>query len=241
MFGEFRPYPPTARRREELRRAGDVPASPALTAAVVLTAALVAASLVGARLAAGVGSMLRWALTEGVVGQGRAGLGDWPAVWGCGRLFSALALAVLAATVAASAVQTELWWRSPLAGRLPLRLTSRRRPTASSGAALGGLVVVAACLCAAGVYLVRAWHQFAPSPTAGAVELVREAQPLVAGFLTALCVLVVAVGVGDLLYRRWLHERRAWMTRSEFVEAMREQEGHPLTLLRRERRRRRRR
>ncbi|MFQ6130604.1 MAG: EscU/YscU/HrcU family type III secretion system export apparatus switch protein [Armatimonadota bacterium] len=241
MFGEFRPYPPTARRREELRLAGDVPASPVLTAAVVLTAAMLSVGLVATRLMGLVGELMGRALTEGVVGWDATGLGDWlAATWSCGRLTLLPGVVALIAACLAGAVQAGLTWRSPLAGRLPLARAARpRRPSGTAGA-LGGTLAVVACMCVAAGYLASGWRELLLDPTGGVRGLVREVEPLVTGFLATLCAVLLAVGIADLLYRRWAHERRAWMTRGEYVEAMRDQEGHPLTLLRRERQRRRR-
>lgn len=193
----------------------------------------------GAPLLERVSGLLRQALTEGVVRQAGADPAAWLwRAWRSGSQFFAGALLVLLAAALASALQAGVSWRSPVAGRLPLAGLARPRRAGGGGIALAGLLVVGACLCVAGVYLVRAWEGFAVDPAGGAVEVLLAVGPALTGFLAALCAVLLAAGVADLLYRRWAHERRAWMTRTEFLEAMRDQEGHPLTLLRRERRRR---
>jgi flagellar biosynthesis protein FlhB len=200
--------PPSAPRREEARRLGQVASSGLLTGAAALFAG-------GLALAA----IARPALGRLVELARRAFSGELPVEAGLGRVLALVswivlpvAVAALVGAAAAGAAQTR--------GLFTTGAFERRAPEEAAGLPLAAWALAAALLVLAVTSARRAL---------GGVEALETLWP-------RWILLFAAAGAGDFLMRRARVERSLWMTRAERRAEEHEEEGDPR--LRSERRRR---
>ncbi|MGD8237992.1 MAG: EscU/YscU/HrcU family type III secretion system export apparatus switch protein [Armatimonadota bacterium] len=237
---ELRDYPATARRRRQLRQRGDVPFSPTLTAAVVLTVLLLAASAYGDHALARLADLMRAALTAEAGADGTWEHVGGQAVEAVLRIALPLAGLVLLACVAAHGVQTgALWAPKRAAPRVSARgmgdvLRQAIGTHALVAAAQGGLVTAGI-----GTAVYYALRDLLARPDAFAGAAPKEVALAVAGaareLLLAACGVLLVVGGLDLLYQWWRRERRIRMSRREVLQEFRELEAHPAVRRRRSR------
>ena len=227
----------TAKRREQARRAGQVPRSRELNATVLLLVSAVALKLVGPwsggllreGLAGALALPRAQALDESRLlaalahGAGQAGLACAP-FW---------ALAVLAAIGAPLALGGFNFTLQPLAPDL-----ARLSPVAGFGRmfSLRGVVEFLKAflkfLLIAAIAAALLWHA-APQIIALGLQAPEISLAAAAGFIgdSFLCLAgaVALIAAADVPWQLWQHQRRLRMTRTELREEMRESEGSPET------------
>jgi flagellar biosynthetic protein FlhB len=231
MADELKSHPASQQRRRQLRDAGDVAFSPALTAAAVLSVAVLLVLTCGAYGIGRLADFTRLAIGGAVSGDALERLGPEAArafLW----VVAPVAVVALLACVVAQALQTRVLWA-------PGRITPRLRAvgiTASMRDAFGthGSAVLAhACLVTggAGLLLYHGLRGLLDRPEAFAQYDAATAALVVGAIarhlLLGLCGLLLVAGGMDALYQWWRRERRLRMSRREVLAELRETEVHP--------------
>jgi flagellar biosynthetic protein FlhB len=206
-MSQERTLPASPRRREEARRQGFLPRSPALTAAVVLLAGVAALGLFGPRALEAQLDLLRRGLSLD------PGLDARAAALPVGLALLPFAALLVAAAVLASALQTGIVARRFSLGALwrpiePLRGLGR------AGHAAAQLAAVAIVLA---VTLWTERRELAPQHWAS----------VSAAFAVRAAAALLALGILDCLWRRWRLERALLMTVQEARDERRRSEGDP--------------
>ena len=234
-------FEPTQKRMDDARRKGEVPHSADLTTAMAYGGFLAAALSLGAgsllALGASLSTLLAQAsgLSEAAFGQDGAGGGQplWGAVLGetARAAWPWFALPAGAALLSVLAQGAVVFAPTKLAPQ-----SSRVSPLAQAKQKFGidGLVEFLKGLLKLTIYAVvlgRAVWRATPRllETAGQSPGVATAVllDLAAGLLMELCLVAVALGVGDLVWQRLRFMRRQMMSRREVTDEMKESEGDP--------------
>jgi flagellar biosynthesis protein FlhB len=200
--------PPTPRRREEARRAGQVTHSPLLTAAGALAAGALAAVAIAGPAARRLAELFR----RGMTGQIPVDKGLWQGLSVVSYIVLPIAVAALAGAAAAGVAQTR--------GLFTLGAFGRRAPEEENGMvgwALAGALMLFAVLAGRNALL---------------------GLPALNGLWPRAVLLFGAAGAADFLLRRARLERSLSMTRAERRAEQREEEGDPRLKAERRRRQR---
>lgn len=230
---DLKRHPPTERRLEQLRRAGDVPHSPALTWAVAMAAGSLAALTLGPTLVGWLGAVMAQDLQQAAVGEATGGQ---LAFLLAAHLATALVVTVSGVGVVAAGamvghlLQTGLRANTTARGRGPLLPGATAAPAPAKPAKvpllslelLVGLAGLGLLVAQMGQRLVEAegWEEVLP---------VREAGVLWGRWLAVLG----ALGLLQLARVRAGYWRRVAMSDRELQEEARETTGPPLTRQRR--------
>lgn len=230
-------FEPTQKRLEEARRRGEVPHSADLTTAMAYGGFLAAALSLGAGSLLALGDQLTTLLAQATSLSETAFAGGPQPLWG--------------ATIAGTVGATWPWFALPAALALlsvigqgavvfaPEKLApkgSRVSPMAQFGQRFGqdGLVEFAKSLAKVAIYAVvlgrlvwaatpRLLEMVGQDPGAATLVLL----DLLAELLVGLCLVAIAVGLGDLVWQRMRFTARNMMSRREVTDEMKESEGDP--------------
>ncbi len=223
MADELRPYEPTPRYLQRLRQEGQGPHCALLRYSVGVWL-LMALGTIGFFAGPGLLHRVMRASLSLLASSTRPApiYGAW-VVGGAAFLGAAICLLIVASMLLVDGIVAGFGWKWR-------RLTSSGVASANRAAEMWvwGLVVM---LLLFGIFAIVAWIGMASSSVS--IEVV----PMVALRLGILCLTVVLLlGLFDALVAYWRFVRTTRMTRREFLEEQREQRGHWLTLLRRQRR-----
>lgn len=240
-FGE-KTEAPTPRRRQEIREEGNVARSTDLVAALLLLAAVLGLAATGPRIFLSMQAMVNRGLeNSGDVGpidpkhvsdqiQTMLGMGA--------KMAAPLVLGLAALAILIGTVQSGfLFTTQPLAPKL-----SRVSPLKGMGSlfSMRALLRFAMSLAKVGFVLAVA-GVFVRNDLAKLLSLVRlEAGPLAAAtselvwsLAIKVALVLVVLGLIDLFYQRWQHEKDLRMTKQEVREEFKRMEGDPLVKQRR--------
>jgi flagellar biosynthetic protein FlhB len=231
-----RTEPATPKRREDVRKKGDVAQSREVGSALILLAVLLAClSPLGAGVVVAVASLARAVWSGAVITPGN--LADYHAVWlehvaVLSAALLPLLLVILVAGTVGSAVQVgplfSLEAMQPRLDRLSLVKGLKRM------ASLDRLFDLGKALVKIGVAVLVSWLVLGPQLEAilalGESEL-RDALALAALLIRRLTIGIL-VGFGafallDLLYTRFRYEKKLRMTRQEVRDEQKQREGDP--------------
>jgi type III secretion protein U len=222
---------PTPRRLRETRRRGQVAVSAELTAACALAGGLVALSLGGAGIAAGLARELRASLSGAVLSPPSAPAALLDAGGALLRACLLPCAGALAGALAAGLLQAGfLFAPGALAPRLeridPIRGLRRLFSAAQAVAVLLGLARAAALLTVGALWLRDAapWIQGLARLEPASMWRVL---PALGGLAGRLALVLLAFGAVDLARARRLHLRSIRLTRDELRREHREDEGDP--------------
>ena len=229
MADESKRYPLSARKLERLWQAGSTPASPGLVAAAVLAVTATLAALAGPTIARWMAGWVQDGLhaaaqPEAAAVYARAlALRGGLLIAGIGALLLAAALVAQVSQAGSHASATPATPARREGGRLPW-VDAWRIARAVLLTAMAGIVGAAAVRGVLGG-IDEAFDPWKPMDTF--IDLMRSmAWPLL--------IVLAAVAVLDAIAGRAAWTQRAWMTRREVEEEMRDTEGHPLTRERRD-------
>jgi flagellar biosynthesis protein FlhB len=224
---ELRTYPPSARRREELRRRGHAPTGASVTAAAVLVAGVATACCIARPALGALGALARDAFTY------RPGVPGGPAMQ------SIAATSLRASAACAAPIALAGWLAAVLAHNLQtgfLFISPSRRgprtPPAGSPPWAAGVAAVVGLAAIAGHSIGGLLRVAAGGDAAAALASARTG---VCHFVVAGVALVAVLALLTAAWERWRFERAIRMTRREWVLEVRETEGHPVTRARRAR------
>lgn len=215
----------------EARRRGEVAVSGELTASAALAGGLAALALDAPRIIGEVARILRRGLAEAVAGSAAPERVLQAAAGDVLRLATPVALAALAATVLAGALQAGPGFRpGALAPRLeridPMRGMQRLLSAAQLLRAPLGLAKSAALVALLVLWLRDSIGPLGQLPRTSAVAALRSASAL-SGLAARLLAAFVAFGILDLFLARRRHRRALMMTREEVRRELKEDEGDP--------------
>lgn len=234
--GQERTEQPTAKRRQEARREGQIARSPDLTAAVVLLTGAMALAMTGVAALGGYASGLMreaaHALTAGELTVPAAATLIRSILLGLLGALTPFVIGAMAAAVAAGLAQTKgsVSW-GPLRPKLerldPLAGLKRMVNLESLFTLLKASAKLIVLGVVTGTVLMKSWPELASLPGSGpaGVALIVKSLSFKLVFLTGLAFLAIAlVDFGFQWYRT---ERQLKMSRQEVVQEHRESEGNP--------------
>jgi flagellar biosynthetic protein FlhB len=228
---------PTQKRLEEARREGQIPRSPDLAAAVVLTAAAAILYWSGGHVAARLGDVLRSALRPPsellldpnylVVGLAQVALAS---LWVITPLLAATFVVALAAPVTVGGANFSLSALQPKFSRLnPLAGLGRMFSTRALTELIKALLKFALVGTVAAIALDSLSASLMRLGSGPIARDIAQAGRLCAGVLVALVTALALIAAIDVPYQIWRHNRELRMTHQQIREEHKEQEGSPET------------
>ncbi len=232
-YADDRTEPPTPRRREEARRKGQIARSHELPASALLLAGFLVLALLGPKLAAALLGMVRAGLRiDEVVRVDEVLLFSSALLWECVKRVAPILLVLLAVALVTVLVQVGLLftWQplmpslakiNPLAG---LQRLFSMRGAMHAATSFVKLLVVAA------VAYFTLWGSGAAVLAALMIE--EQTFPALAGALTLKLALrlgaaLFVLSLFDYAWQRFRHERDLRMTKEEVKDELRSMEGDP--------------
>ena len=216
-------HPPTAHRRAEARRQGQVARSDELSAAVLCLAAVILLRYGGADLIGALASML----ANSLGGTSSPSFGT--NFWAIGKSLAPIAAALMLIGLAVNLVQTGFLFTRRKDGR-PLDPFVGIERLFSGRSFFGGLMNASKLLIVAFVAFVALRGQIdamAGLQSRPAAEAIVAGFALVYGVAIRVIVVLLVLALIDYAYQRFRHERDLRMTRREMKEELKRQEGDP--------------
>ena len=211
--------PPTPKRLEEARRAGDVPASRDVTA---LAAMLVGTGVLAATAGTSASGLAAFAR------RAWGGSGGAPVeliqdgAHAAARILAPVLLAAFSIALAVGVLQTRgLFAPQALGPRLRMRLA------ASPWECVRGSVLVVGIAAVVGWMLPGLLRDLVDLHRAGPGQLLAKLVASMTKLAGPILGVIAAVAVADLAYRHWAWRRRQRMSRAEVRREQRESEGDP--------------
>jgi len=216
---------PTLRRRQEARRDGRVARSADLTAALVLLASLLLVQATGPRLVASLKSLVGALLSQDLADLSPAVL--LRPIRDVGSAILPILIGLFVAAMLCQLFQVGFLFRFKLH-------TDRLDPAKNVEQMFSARSLVQLLMCGAKI-LLAGWVVYAIAksiaPRLAAMSAIAPdamfsaGGSIVASLMLRVTLLLLALGVIDLFYQRWQHERDLRMTRREVLDELRQMEG----------------
>lgn len=227
---------PTARRRHEARREGQVARSQDLSAAVTLLAGLLVVLLLGAMMARGLGEMMAAVLGGRAPGVGPARdslrtLSAWAAAEAGWMLLPAMGLLAAGAYLIQVFQVGFMLTAKPLAPKL-----SKLDPIKGARKLLGlrslvktgmNLLKLAVVILVSVAVVYRRLDDIVAMPLLDLERAAKLGGVILLELVLWLLLLLLVIGIIDYVYQRWQHTRDLRMTQQEVKEERKSLEGDP--------------